>query len=193
MKKVFLIAIFGFLALTIGAQVSFDSTGYRAFKRTLLTSNGFVVDSSNTLFWFSNFRVKLNVNDQSKNLYFVSKPMNDVLSTGDKVKRVQCKDDGGFFCILSTGYLLDEKVNFISIEYNNIIFFYRVVKTADRLWDNEPEELKPHEMRTKPYTPEEIDQLVKSWKNLKNKSKGNPIIAAHLLQIEAESTQLLTF
>ena len=193
MKKVFLIAIFGFLALTIGAQVSFDSTGYRAFKRTLLTSNGFVVDSSNTLFWFSNFRVKLNVNDQSKNLYFVSKPVNDVLSTGDKVKRVQCKDDGGFFCILSTGYLLDEKLNFISIEYNNIIFFYRVVKTADRLWDNEPEELKPHEMRTKPYTPEEIDQLVKSWKNLKNKSKGNSIIAAHLLQIEAESTQLLTF
>jgi hypothetical protein len=193
MKKVFLIAVFGFLALTIGAQVSFDSTGYRAFKKTTLTSNGFLVDSSNVLFWFSNFRVKLNVNDQSKNLYFVSKPIDDVLSTGDKVKRVQCKDDGGFFCILSTGYLIDEKVNFISIEYNNIIFFYRVVKTADRLWDNDPEDLKPHEMRTKPYTPEEIDKLIKSWKDLKNRSKGNPIIAAHLLQIETESIDLLNF
>ena len=167
MKKVFLIVIFGILTLTMGAQISFDSTGYRAFRKTTYTSNGFDVDSSKTLFWFSNYKVKIGVNNQTKNLYLISKPIDEIIS-GIQVKRVQCKDDGGFYCILSTGYISDEKINFISIEYNNVTFFYRVNKTSDRPWDDDPEELQPFEMRTEPYTPAEIDQLIESWKKLKN-------------------------
>lgn len=170
MKKVFFIAILGILSLTLGAQVSFDSAGYKAYKKTIFANDVFQVSNSEVLFWFANYHLRLGVNDQTKNLYFIDEPIDDILSTELKVKRVQCKDDGGFLCILSTGYLSDEKINFISIEYNNIIFFYRVNETSERPWDNDPIELEPHKMRTEPYTPEEIDKLVKSYRALKTQT-----------------------
>jgi hypothetical protein len=164
MKKVFLIAIFGFLSLTLSAQVSFDSAGYKAYQRISYSSNQRDTANSDILFWFAGKKVTLSTNDQTKNIYFVGKPIKETLKSGHKVVRIQCKDDGGFYCILSTG--TDRKDLFISIEYNNIIFFYKVFETIERPWDNKPRELKAFEMRTEPYTIEEVDALIASWKNM---------------------------
>lgn len=168
MKKIILTSLFFTLAGTIFSQVSFDSTGYKAFQKISYSPSEATSDSSNVLFWFETDKVIITTNDQTKNLYFVDQPFEDILKTGHHVKRVQCKDDGGFLCALSTGHILPEDVDFISIEYNNIIFFYKV---SERFWDSNPDELIPFEINTDPYTPEEYDKLVESYQRLKNSIK----------------------
>lgn len=163
MKKILIILILGILPLFLEAQVSLYSTGYKAFRKTTYTidlENSRVTDSSSVLFWFAKNMVKISVNYQYKNIYFIGLPFTDILSSGDTVKRVQCKDDGGFLCALSTGKYKGN--DFISIEYNNIIFFYEVKETKERPWDNDPIEIEPFKMRTDPYTKDEWDALFKS-------------------------------
>lgn len=169
MKKVFLTAIFGIFSLTLSSQVSFDSVAYKAFQRISYSSSRRDTTWSDVLFWFTGNKVSVNTNDQTKNIYFIKKPIEETLPSGHKVIRIQCKDDGGFYCVLSTG--IDQKELFISIEYNNIIFFYRVIESIERPWDNNPRELKAFEMRTEPWTVEEVDALIKSWKNMKESAK----------------------
>lgn len=153
MKRVFFIAILGILSLTLGAQVSFDSVAYKAFQKISLSYTERDTVPSDVLFWFGGNKASLTTNDQTKTLYFI-KFFEETLRTGHKVKRVQCKDDGGFYCVLSTGF--DSGFNFISVEYNNQVFFYRVVETKERPWDNDPEELEPYQLIDRKYTPEEI-------------------------------------
>ncbi len=171
MKKIILTSLFFALTGIIFSQVSFDSTGYKAFQKISYSPSEATSDSSNVLFWFETDKVIITTNDQTKNLYFVDQPFEDILKTGHHVKRVQCKDDGGFLCALSTGHILPEDVDFISIEYNNIIFFYKVHETSERFWDSNPDELIPFEINTDPYTPEEYDKLVESYQRLKNSIK----------------------
>ena len=171
MKKIILTSLFFTLAGTIFSQVSFDSTGSKAFQKISYSPSEATSDSSNVLFWFETDKVIITTNDQTKNLYFVDQSFEDILKTGHHVKRVQCKDDGGFLCALSTGHILPEDVDFISIEYNNIIFFYKVHETSERFWDSNPDELIPFEINTDPYTPEEYDKLVESYQRLKNSIK----------------------
>ena len=128
MKKIILTSLFFALTGIIFSQVSFDSTGYKAFQKISYSPSESAQDSSNVLFWFESNKVIVNTNDQTKNLYFIDQPIEDILKTGHHVKRVQCKDDGGFLCALSTGHIFPEDVDFISIEYNNIIFFIRLGK-----------------------------------------------------------------
>jgi hypothetical protein len=153
MKKVFFTVILGILSLTLGAQVSFDSVAYKAFQKVTLSYTERDTTSSDVLFWFTGKKVTLSTNDQTQNLYFV-KFFEETLKTGHKVTRIQCKDDGGFNCVLSTGF--DNGFNFISVEYHNMVFFYKVDETAERPWDNDPEEIKPYEPINRKYTPEEI-------------------------------------
>ena len=171
MKKIILTSLFFALTGIIFSQISFDSTGYKAFQKISYSPSEATSDSSNVLFWFETDKVIITTNDQTKNLYFVDQPFEDILKTGHHVKRVQCKDDGGFLCALSTGHILPEDVDFISIEYNNIIFFYKVHETSERFWDSNPDELIPFEINTDPYTPEEYDKLVESYQRLKNSIK----------------------
>jgi hypothetical protein len=153
MKKVFLAVIFGILSLTLSAQVSFDSVAYKAFQKVSLSYTGRDTTPSDVLFWFAKNRASLSTNDQTKNLYFV-KFFEETLKTGHKVTRVQCKDNGGFNCVLSTGF--DNGYNFISVEYSNLVFFYKVSETSERPWDNDPVELKPYELINRKYTPEDL-------------------------------------
>jgi hypothetical protein len=153
MKKIFLILKFlGILSFTC-AQVSFDSVAYKAFQKISLSYTERDTTSSDVLFWFTGNKVSLSTKDQTKNLYF-GEIFEETLETGHRVKRIQCKDDGGFNCVLSTGY--DSGFDFISIEYNNKVFFYRVSETKERPWDNDPVELVPYELINRKYTPEEI-------------------------------------
>lgn len=153
MKKVFLIIKFlGILSFT-SAQVSLDSVAYKAFQKISLSYTKRDTTPSDVLFWFTGNKVSLSTDNQTKNLYFV-KFFEETLKTGHKVKRIQCKDDGGFNCVLSTGF--DSGFNFISVEYNNIVFFYKVSETTERPWDNDPVELIPYELINRKYTPEEI-------------------------------------
>lgn len=145
--------------------------GYKAFQKISYSPSESAQDSSNVLFWFENNKVIVTTNDQTRNLYFIDQPFEDILKTGHQVKRVQCKDDGGFLCALSTGHIFPEDVDFISIEYNNIIFFYKVRETSERFWDLDPEELTPFEMDSKAFTPEELDKLIESYQKLKNSIK----------------------
>ena len=163
MRKILFIMVFGILTLHLGAQVSFDSIGYKAFRKTTYSidiEKSMTKDTSNVLFWFAKSMVKISVNYQYKNIYFIGLPFTDILSSGDTVKRVQCKDDGGFLCAMSTGRYKGS--DFISVEYNNIIFFYEVKETNERPWDNDPKQFEPFTMRTEPYTKQEWDALFKS-------------------------------
>lgn len=153
MKKLFLIVKFlGIISLTC-AQVSFDSVAYKAFQKVSLSYTKRDTTPSDVLFWFTGNKASLSTDNQTKNLYFV-KFFEETLKTGHKVKRVQCKDDGGFNCVLSTGF--DSGFNFISVEYSNMVFFYKVSETTERPWDNDPVELEPYELIIRKYTPEEI-------------------------------------
>jgi hypothetical protein len=165
MKKVFFIAILGILSLILGAQVSFDSTAYQAFQKISRTYNMRDTSDSDILFWFCHNKVQISIDDQTKNLFFIEIPFEDILSTGQKTIRVQCKDDGGFLCVLSTGYLEKEKTNFISIEYNNILFFYKVIETIIPLED----ELKPFKVSEDKgaFSVEEVDGLIQALNHLK--------------------------
>jgi hypothetical protein len=166
MKKVFLTVILGILSITLGAQVSFDSVVYKAFQKVTLSYNERDTASSDILFWFVGNKVSLTTNDQTKNLYFI-KFFEETLKTGHRVKRVQCKDDGGFNCVLSTGF--DSGFNFISVEYNNTVFFYKVAETTERPWDNDPVEIKTFESCEDKgaFSPEEVNALAESWKRFK--------------------------
>jgi len=166
MIKVFLTAILGIFFLTLGAQVSFDSVAYKAFQKVTLSYNERDTTSSDVLFWFTGNKVSLTTNDQTRNLYFI-KFFEETLKTGHQVKRIQGKDDGRFNCVLSTGF--DNGFNFISVEYNNIIFFYKVAETTERPWDNDPDEMKAFEPceGKGAFSLEEVNALVESWKRFK--------------------------
>jgi hypothetical protein len=171
MKKVFLIAILEMFLFALSAQVSFESIAYKAFQKVTLSYNERDTSSSDVLFWFAENKASLTTNDQTRNLYFV-KFFDETLPTGHRVKRIQCKDDGGFNCVLSTGF--DNGFNFISVEYNNIIFFYKVDETMERPWDNNPVEIKAFEFCKDKgaFSTEEINALSESWKHFKDASRS---------------------
>jgi len=164
MKKVFLIAILGILSLNVFSQDSFSSLAYQATKLTILDINTGEreVSLSETVFQFDPRKATIGTYGNLRNFIIEGNAFSDTLSTGHVVWRVQAIDNYGRKC----GISLNSSDPFLSIEYNNKIFFYNITVLSERPWDY-PEDITPYEIRTEPYTQEEIDNFFKSYENLK--------------------------
>jgi len=120
-------------------------------EATVVYLNGKRVGESpgGILISFDGWKIRTTSKDQTKNLYpqetweaYVF-PVNNI-----KNIRVQSKDDGGFHCFLNYGYDHRYDLYFLSIMYDNVIFFHWMKPTQEKIYDG-PDEILPFDIPDK--------------------------------------------
>jgi hypothetical protein len=162
MKKVIFLFL-AFVSLSLTAQNT-DSAAYRSYYVKALIGDSVYSSDSDELFYFSGNKVTTTIKEyQLKTLYFLSVPKRDLLTTGNEVLTIPCKDAGGFQCYLYIGRDTTVDAYFISIVYANLILYFEAKVTSERPWDDDPVDLIPFEVpKEMNYTKKQVDDFIKT-------------------------------
>jgi len=162
MKRIALIWKLLLIPIFCGAQISLDSTAYKAFRVTVYANEQVKSANSEILFYIDNSKITSSAKDQTKFFYFREVPHTEDIGTDQPNIMAKCYDDGGYRCTIVIVYEEDTDTYAIIINYNNVMFFYQCKISEERPWDNEPidwvKESQKYKYRENPiYTDEEVD------------------------------------
>jgi len=160
MKRIALLWKLLLIPIFCGAQISLDSTAYKAFRVTVYTDGQVKDANSDILFYINDGKVISSVCNQTKAFFFRENPYFKDIGTDQLNLIVRCYDDGGYKCTFVIVYDEITDIYVIVINYSNIMFFYQCKLSDERHEDNEPIDWvkEGQKYKTDPnYTDEEVD------------------------------------
>ena len=131
MKKIITSILALAVCIQLFSQEKLDSIAFKSLAVTHYLKNKKYVSESDAIFYISNNRMISSLNTQSRVLRFIESPKKE-----NNIWSIQCKDEGGFNCVLFIGKFLKSEYYFVYISYNNLEMIYQCKISKDKPYDD---------------------------------------------------------
>ncbi|MDD5648861.1 MAG: hypothetical protein PHF86_00345 [Candidatus Nanoarchaeia archaeon] len=131
MKKLIILSIAILINISIFSQEKLDSISFKSFAVTHYFKDKKCISETEVSFYISNNQMISTLNDQDRVIRFIETPKKE-----KGVWSIQCKDEGGFNCILFIGKFSKSEDYFVYISYNNLEMIYQCKISEDKPYDD---------------------------------------------------------